>query len=306
MTTPPILRLANAIRTALEDGHQGMFVYGSGRVGKTHAQRWLMERTSWHTESLVRIAVRVPRHTKIRDSYVYQLILMCLRQKLAAKQTDLEALGRIRDLFEQLCYAQGVRTLLVLVDEAQRLYRDEVADFLSVVNESEAWDITVFVVFVHQIDVTGTEAERAREQVPAHIKGRFGMANHRFFGLRGEDEVASVLRRYDQNAKWPTGTDITYCAHFAPQAFASGWRLEHHTKEILEVIASLRAAHGLAPLEEWPMKTFELFVQRILTRIACQPGFSALTREQIQEALEACGYIRFEFSRAHLQDDDEI
>lgn len=305
MTTPPILALSNAIRTAMEDGHQGLRVLGSGRVGKTYAQRWLLERVGWHTEPLARVSVRVPRHSKIKDGYVNQLVLMSCRQKLPSKLSDLDTLSRVRNLFEELCYAVRAKTLLLLVDESQRLYREELADFLTIVNESEAWDIDVFIAFFQQTDVTGSESERVREQFASHIKGRFGMADHPFYGLRGEDEIAAVLERYDNNAKWPVGSDTTYTAYFAPEAFANGWRLTQHTKEIIEVVEQLRAARGLGPLDEWPMKTFELLVQRILTRIVTRPGFKALTRADIEEALKASGYIAFEFCRANLVDDEE-
>lgn len=305
MTTPPILALANAIRTAMEDGHQGLRVLGSGRVGKTFAERWLLERVGWHTEPLARVSVRIPRHSKIKDGYINRLILMSCRQKLPSKLSDLETLSRVRNLFEELCYSAGAKTLLLLVDESQRLFQEELGDFLTIVNESEAWDIDVFVVFFQQTDVTGVESERIREQFAPHIKGRFGMADHRFYGLRGEDEIATVLKRYDENAKWPIGGDTTYAAHFAPAAFAAGWRLTQHTKEIVEIVGQLRASRGLGPLGEWPMKTFELFVQRILTRIITRPGFKSLTREDTEEALEASGYIAFEFCRANLVDDEE-
>ena len=172
MTTPPILELANAIRAAIEDGHNGMFVFGTGRAGKTYAQRWLMERTGWHSEPLACISVRVPRHTKVYDSYVYQLILMNCRMKHSSRSSSIAALERIRDLFEQVCCSQGTDTLLLFVDEAQRLLNDEIADLLTIVNESEFWDINVFVVFMRQIDVSGLDAERAREQLAPHIKGR--------------------------------------------------------------------------------------------------------------------------------------
>lgn len=305
VTTPPILALANAIRCAIEDGHQGLRVLGSARSGKTYAQRWLMERTGWHTKPMARVSIRVPRHTKIRDGYIYQLILMSCRQKLSSRQSDLDALARIRDLFEQMCYSDGANTLLLLVDEAQRLHREELADFLSVVNECEWGDYSVFIVFFYQTDLTGTESEQIREELAPHLKGRFGMADHRFFGLCGEDEAGAVFKRYDDNAKWPIGSDVTYTQHFASKAYAQGWRLVHHTKEILEVVEQLRASHGLPPLEEWPMKSFELFVQRILTRVVTRPDFDGLTRDDILEALESSGYIKLERCRAHMTDDDE-
>lgn len=305
MTTPPILALSNAIRAAMEDGHQGLKALGSARAGKTFAQRWLMQRNGWHTEPLARVAVRVPRHAKLRDGYVYQLILMCCRQKLPSRLPDIDALGRVRDLFEQMCRSMNAHTLLLLIDEAQRLHADEIADILTIVNESEAWDIDIFVAFFHQTDVTGQDPERVRTEFSPHIKGRFGMADHHFYGLRGEIEIAAVLGRYDNNAKWPIGSDITYTQYFAPEAYAKGWRLAQHTKEIIEVVNELRAVHGLRPLEEWPMKIFELFVQRILTRIAVKPGFQGLTRDDIREALEASGYIALEYCRAHMVDDDE-
>lgn len=53
------------------------------------------------------------------------------------------------------------------------------------------------------------------------------------------------------------------------------------------------------------MKTCELFVQRILTRIVTRPGFNGLTRADIEEALKASGYVAFAFCRANLVDDED-
>lgn len=303
MTTPPIIALANAIRSAMEDGQQGLRVLGSGRVGKTSAQRWLLERRGWHQEPIACISVRIPRHSKIKDGYIYQLILMSCRQKLPSRLSDLETLARVRNLFEELCCKVGAKALLLLVDESQRLFQDELADFLTIVNESEAWDTDVFVVFFQQTDVSGSEGERVRERLGSHIKGRFGMADYHFRGLGGEDEIAQVLGRYDENAKWPLGSDTTYTAYFAREAYLNGFRLVKYTKQILEAIERLRAAHGLGPLDEWPMKTFELFVQRILTRIVTRPGFDGLTQADIEQALDESGYLALEFCRANLIDD---
>lgn len=195
MTTPPILALANAIRSAMEDGHQGLRVLGSGRVGKTFAQRWLLDRQGWHDQPLARISVRVPRHSKIKDGYVYQLILMCCRQKLPSRLSDLELMARVRNLLEELCCKAGAKTLLLLVDESQRLFQEELVDFLAMADESEAWDINVFIVFFQQTDVSGNEGERVREQLRSHVKGRVGMADAHFYGIRGEVEIATVLGR---------------------------------------------------------------------------------------------------------------
>ena len=155
------------------------------------------------------------------------------------------------------------------------------------------------------IGIRGRLAPESVAGLARNTQGRFGLANHRFYGLRGEEEIAEVLKRYDENAKWPIGSDVSYSSHFAPQAFAAGWRLCSHTKEITEIVNKLRASHGLPPLDEWPMKTFELFVQRILTRTVCAPGFRSLSTDDIQDALKASGYIKFEFSRMHLKDDEE-
>ncbi len=193
--------------------------------------------------------------------------------------------------------------MLLLVDESQRLFQDELADFLTIVNESEAWDTDVFVVLFQQTDVSGSEGERVRERLGSHIKGRFGMADYHFRGHGGEDEIAQVLGRYDENAKWPLGSDTTYTAYFAREAYLNGFRLVKYTKQILEAIERLRAAHGLGPLDEWPMKTFELFVQRILTRIVTRPGFDGLTQADIEQALDESGYLALEFCRANLIDD---
>lgn len=309
MTTPPILALANAIARALDENHQGLDVVGSGRIGKSFSQHWLLGRDWYKGGPVATLCVRVPRHTKTTDSYIYSLVLFAGKMKASSLATSLDRLQRLCELLENLCVIAQSSTVVLLVDEAQRLFAAELDDFITIVNEAEGRDIDVFVVFFRQRDVSGVELELAKEHVTSHVKGRFKLAKHFFHGLRGEDEVYYVFDRYDHKTEWPVGSGITYTQYFAPQAFAKGWRLATHTKQVLEAVEVARTTHGLAPGQEWPMKTFEGFVRHVLTVIAARPNFEGLTSEHIEEALEVSGYVALELCRAGraeaLDEDDD-
>ena len=98
--------------------------------------------------------------------------------------------------------------------------------------------------------------------------------------------------------RWPASDGPTFTQFFAPKAYANGWRLGTQIKLYRKVIEEMRAERQLAPLANWPMKTFEAFVYYALVRVAGEdPSFLQFTEAQVRVLVQRSGYIELELSR---------
>jgi hypothetical protein len=136
-----------------------------------------------------------------------------------------------------------------------------------------------------------TEALKARAVADQYARLEFQNGFH-------AGASPSVAPPHDEGTEWPPGSGISYTRHFAPDAYASGFRLAKYAQALWDCAGNLRAEARLPAEWTWPMKSFEGSVVYLLTVIIPNTaGFEGLTDEQLIIALKAAGLIELEKSR---------
>jgi hypothetical protein len=197
--------------------------------------------------------------------------------------------------------------IIVFIDEAQRLVPSDYENLVSLDNRMTRAGYYLFFVFVHQRDMTGFSNETIGSlDHPPHVTGRFLVRKHEFTGLRDIEDAAYVLARYDNATEWPPGSGISFTQHFAPQAFADGFRLSHFAQRLWTIASNIRAQARLPEIWTWPMKTFEGTIVHLLIKIASvTPQFAQFTDDDLLEAVYESGFIELELSR-HMYKPSEV
>lgn len=303
IATHAIEQLADAIHAAIDVGYRGIGVYGFARFGKTEATCYLCDHQEWlGRRSAAILQVDAPDTRKRSDSTFFQSLLTLLRAPvpLRANPDQLCALLMAR-LMESALNANA-RLVIIFVDEAQRLLPSDYEGLVTLDNRMKKAGFYLFVVFVHQRDITGfTNEIVARMDHPPHVAGRFLLRKHEFTGLRDTSDAAYALSRYDEGSEWPAGSGISYTQHFAGEAFTErGFRMAHYAERLWRMAANLRAQERLPSEWTWPMKSFEAAVVHLLTVVIPRKGgaLDGFTDDDLLEALWTAQLIELEKSRS--------
>lgn len=297
--TRPIERMANAIVSAIEAEYRGIVVYGLARFGKSWAVKYLSGNASWIQDPFFSARISVPKSHKRTDGAFFSLWLERFSLSLPERTSSLDRLARLRNFLISKCNEHATNLVVVFLDEAQRLFPDDYEHLVTLDNELTEQGYMLFVVLVVQSDFSGTAMEKIYDgNPPPHVRGRFLVRKHEFGGLNGIDEIDHALGRMDEHTEWPPGSGRSYSRHFAEKAFEAGWRSRQHAAQLHQRAERLRAQFELPGNWTWPMKSFEVCINFLLTNIAAQRSdFDGFTDTDIDAALEASGFIELERSR---------
>ncbi|WP_440222840.1 ATP-binding protein [Dokdonella sp. MW10] len=306
LATPPIETLATHIISAIEGEYRGIVIHGMARFGKSWAIRYLIELAMWAPHSAYLTKVGIPKNHKRVDGAFFSLFLENFDLKLPERCSALDRLHRLRNRIIERCNEHGTNLCIIFMDEAQRLFPDDYEHLCTLDNEMTDRGYMLFVVFVHQSDFTSAVNERIYEgNPPPHVWKRFLMRHHVFKGLADSKAVEYVLNRYDECTEYPPGSGISYTKAFAEEAFSSGWRLTHHAEQLYAHAERLRRENKLPSPWTWPMKSFELCVNYLLTNIAkARKAFTGFSEDDIAKALFVSGFLEMELNRHTWSNED--
>ncbi|BDU21630.1 AAA family ATPase [Dyella sp. GSA-30] len=291
--------LAEAIKIAIEDGHQGIQVQGRSRDGKTKAAIYLQTHPSWLDDSAYIFRITMPRRSNHSDTAFYKTIQSELGLSQHSHSGSVNRIRQISDRIIAGCLGQESTQAVLFVDEAQQLSDDDFEYLTNIDNAVTDGGFRLFCVFIHQSDDTKAEKRKKRSSLvnnlPPHVIGRFFMASHTFSGLRGAADISHALDQYDSRLRFE---GKTFTEFFAGQAFASGWRLASHANDFVSAISAIRKRSNLKGSGDLAMKIFDVVCYRLLVRVAAEtPNFAGLSKELIEKVILDSGYLLLEVAR---------
>lgn len=299
IATRCIESLAEAIKIAIEDGHQGIQVQGRSRDGKTKAAIYLQEHPSWLDNSAYIFRVTMTRRSKHSDTAFYKTIQSELELSQHPHSGPDNRLRQIGDRIVAGCLEHESKQAILFVDEAQQLSDDDFEYLTNIDNAVTDDGYRLFCVFIHQSDDSKAEKRKKRSSLvnnlPPHVIGRFFMASHTFYGLRGTADIYHALDQYDSRLCFQ---GKTFTEYFAGQAFASGWRLASHANDFVSAISAIRKRGNLKGSGDLAMKIFDVICYRLLVRFAAEtPNFAGLNKDMIEKVILESGYLHLEAAR---------
>jgi len=309
INTRPTERFVNYLLMEIKAGHHGSVGEGAGRIGKTSAIRYLCDQNQTWLSKLpgggIAAHLRLPLSARRSDDKFFETLAEALGMDASERPANKKKRQRMVNYVLARCGAAGVNTMVLFIDNAHRLSRDELDYLADLVDDVEQAHIHLFLALIRQSDANGVNVSAKAKNYPSNISGRFFLGEHRYTGLLGLPDVEHALQRFHVSAFWPKGSGISFVQHFAPAAVASGWTPDQQASFIEDIRQQVRAEGKLRPSDEWPMKTFTGMVKFLLTEVAGNDrSFRQFTEDHIRVALKVCGYMTLEYVRAGLVPDE--
>lgn len=295
--TLPIARLATDICKAMAAGYGGIHVDGRARTGKTEAIKELHKDQSWVTNAHPMVLLTIPRRSNYSDSIFYKIVQNKLSMPQSSSWSGVDRLEQIYAWCAEECARTGINRVTFLINEAGFLTLDDY-DYLANIDDClSLGDIKLFCVFAHQKDYRRRRAITEEDLDPS-IAGRFFLARHTFTGLNGLKDIADALHQYDSLMEFE---GVKFTAHFAPAAYARGWRLSSHAADFVSAISMLREGKRYLGGDDLAMVIFEPTIHKLLTQVISEcPDFQGFELKHILWALEESGYHDLERARDGL------
>lgn len=124
----------------------------------------------------------------------------------------------------------------------------------------------------------------------AHVAARFMLAAAPFHGVRNVDELAYVMRGYDDGSEWPPDSGCSFTAGLAPRPWAGGFRMAHQAGALMQAMHEALPPRYAGPTD-FPMKTVAQACRHVLLRIASGADVDTVTStEAWRAAVENCGH----------------
>jgi len=291
--TPPIEKFGNFIINAYQNGRHGCRIVSFTRFGKTYAIIYLKNNMGWRQDPMVFLDMRILAPERYTEAYFFSMLSVAFGVRELHRSHSTHAVARVANHLSALADQAGAELILLALDESQRLSGEDWIHVVTLDNEISALGKRLFLIFIHQLDTTGHETESIHDDVPPQVLERFTKPLFDFPGITGAMEIKACLEEYDSNLVWPLGSDISYSAHFAPDAFARGWRFANHAQQIYEVATSLRAETGRSTeVWQWPMVSLEALMRYLLVSVASRnPDFDGFSDSDVRNALIATFFV---------------
>ena len=244
LKTPAMKRLGEEVHRWLWTGATGGLITGAARVGKTTALLALASQLK--TRGGVTIPsyyVSIPQRDQRTILHVFRQL--CLSTKLRITQGD--RADHLSDRFVHYIADKAIdadcRYAVLIVDEMQHLYPNQLNPFAELYDKLLLLDITLTVIFVGNDQECWHLVEQIKHPKYSHIHGRFFTQGIEFLGLTSKDQVQGCLSQYDELCHPDKGS--AYTKYFLPDPFKKGWRLESLSEDIWRVFHSYQHTYHI-------------------------------------------------------------
>lgn len=268
--TVAIHDMAERIGTWLDDQIDGATIFGPSRFGKSSAvDHWLQQLLSERHGGYVPLVVW--SHTDSGGAYwpgrFYAYLLQASGHRLAqTRRNPLERQTMLIERWIELAAQGGGHFLVLVIDEAQGMTQREWLWLVELHSLLERERIRLCVFSIASLQFFDEPFSMALAG-GAHVAARFILAAAPFHGVRSIEELAYVMRGYDEGSEWPPGSGCSFTAGLAPRPWAGGFRMERQADVLMQALTDLLPPRYAGPID-FPMKTVAQVCRHTLLRIA--------------------------------------
>ncbi|HDR9000096.1 TPA: ATP-binding protein [Burkholderia vietnamiensis] len=228
--------MVERIGTWLDDQIDGATIFGPSRFGKSSAvdhwlQRLLSERYGGYVPLVVWSHTDSGSATAVGRFYAH--LLEASGHRLAqARRSPLERQTMLVERWIELAAQGGGRFLVLVIDEAQGMSQREWLWLVELHSLLEKQRIRLCVFSIASLQFFDEPLGMALAG-GAHVAARFMLASAPFHGVRTVDELAYVMRGYDEGSEWPAGSGCSFTAGLAPRPWAGGFRMADQAEALM-------------------------------------------------------------------------
>jgi hypothetical protein len=207
----------------------------------------------------------MPQNPSRSEALFFGMLLDAARHARPDSGSALQRRLRLYHKLAELVTRASGNTLVVFVDEAQRLELEHYEWLRDVQDELGRRGIRMFVFLVGQPGLLNRKSAFRQNVDTSQIVSRFMIDEMRFAGMREPADLKMSLAAYDSSV-FPEDSGWTYTRFFLQRAFDTGFRLGGQQQIIWE---SFEKAHRLARFDfpmDIPMEYLARSVEIALTR----------------------------------------
>lgn len=263
--TPEIDRLGQSVGRWIRMGQPGGAVYGQQRNGKTRACSYLVR---FLPEVLgYQIAVlhwTIPEQIESKQTErEFNQELMQQSNCARVFSRDIAVLRRrFHTHLVDMAIGAGSKRIVVIVDEAQNLFRAQYGYLIHCFNCLEKLGVQPFFLLVGQPELQNTPVSWA-EASGMQVLGRFFAREHRYRGV-DRSEVEAVLDGFDMPADGESSGDL---AKSYPGEYEAGWCLRKLAPFFVEAMDMVMQQHNIPSGLRLPMQYFHATLLDLIYRV---------------------------------------
>ncbi len=263
--TPEIDRVGQCVGRWVRMGLPGGTVYGQQRNGKTRACSYLVRflpEVLGHQIAVLHWTVPEQLESKQTEREFNQEFMQqsnCAR----VSSRDIAVLRkRFHTHLVDLAIGAGSKRIIIIVDEAQNLYRAQFGYLIHCFNSLEKLGIQPFFLLVGQPELQNTPVSWA-EASGMQVLGRFFAREHRYRGI-DRSEVATVLDSFDMPADGESSGEL---AKSYPDEYKTGWSLKKLAPYFVEAMDMVMQKHNIQAGLRLPMQYFHATLLGLIYRV---------------------------------------
>jgi len=267
--TPEIQELAHALTEQIRLDQPGMIVNGPPRNGKSRACGYVAAILSECVGYPVTVLTwTIPESLTGVSARVFLQERMIQSDCQAVTHRDLAVLrNRHITHMSERANADGAKRIVIIVDEAQNLWREDYGALVFFFNELERRRLRPFFLLVGQPEL-GKQADQWMSEDAQQMVGRFSTRTHAYLGIR-LDDLEEVLAGFDGDGDGDgDGPEATAAFRTSPKAYAEGWRVAELAPLMRDAVKRLGKSHNVQEEIRLPMQYLRSCLLAMLYRIA--------------------------------------
>lgn len=221
--------IAKASSTALEAifmRQTGLIFHGLSRVGKTSCIKAINSKLRGFMPRAYVIQIEVVKKDGAFTNNILDQLATEEGVKFRSRETHNGKLNRISDHVINRCGEKNCNHWVLLLDELQRLRSYDLHVLFDLFNRLDRKGITMTMLSFAMPAVLEQREDLMRARHNEQLIARFMSELIEFKGCTSARDLAVILQTFDEKSEYPPASGITYTNSFAPQAFATGFRLE--------------------------------------------------------------------------------
>ncbi|MDR8016154.1 ATP-binding protein [Ectopseudomonas guguanensis] len=221
--------IAKASSTALEAifvRQTGLIFHGLSRVGKTSCIKTINSQLRGFMPRAYVIQIEVVKKEGSFTNNILDQLATEEGVKFRSRETPVGKLDRISEHVINRCAEKFCNHWVLLLDEFQRLRPHDLHVLFDLFNRLDRKGITMTILSFAMPAVFKQREDLMYAGNSEQLIARFMSELIEFKGCTSAQDLAVILQTFDEKSEYPPKSGITYTNGFAPQAFATGFRLE--------------------------------------------------------------------------------
>lgn len=295
LATNEISNLYNTISRWIDCRTPGGIIYGRPRIGKTRALKFLLSQLpEEYGEDLPIFIINCRYYKTPNESVFFEDMLRDVGHEFFANGKANVKRGRLSMFLIERGLSSKENRVIVIMDDAQELHEMHYKWLMDIHNELDRANVQLTVILVGQKELINQKSAFIAMK-RAQIIGRFMVHEYPFKGVCTVDDITTCLVGYDDESSYPEGSDCSFTQFFFPKLYAEGFRLATYADLFYETFQEMRRKANIPGKFEIPMQYLTTTVEFILTQYGFDgTNVDALTKEEINNAIEFSGYINSE------------